>query len=192
MAAELELSILLSEKKHAEQVIRDYLGLQLKIFAFFSGAAGAVLALFFSKDAGTGQVDPAVAASIVASAGCLVLLQSMATYGIALGYIHYRQVAIMPRLRELAQMSQHSINAVVEFSRGPAALPVSFATGVLVMAHFLCTASLLGFAAFHTRGSWPSILVVALTSLLLIFTCATEGILLSAMKKVRERQLSGA
>jgi hypothetical protein len=191
MASEMprsdEISILLSEKQHADRAIGDYLELQLKIFALLSGAGGAALGLFFTRSADQQTSSIGYAAVLSAIGGCLVVLQSIATYGIAVAYIHYKQVAIMPRLRELSGMGADTINTENEFRQGPASLPVSFATAVLAFVHLAGTLFLLIFAKSHISPSAAKTWTLTLAALLLLTTCAAEGLLLSAMNKAGRR-----
>jgi hypothetical protein len=183
-APEDELNVLLSEKQHADRAIGDYLELQLKIFALLSGGGAAVLGLFFAKSADQ-STDSALgyAAALSAIGGCLIVLQSVATYGIALGYIHYKQVAIMPRLRSICGMDTDSINTVAEFRKGPAVLPVSFATAILAVIHFTGTVCLLVFAQSRMAPCSTRYWTLGLAIAVLLTTCIAEGFLLRAMNK---------
>ena len=100
--AEAELQVLLSEKEHADKQISSYLELQLKLLAFLLGAGSAALGFVFAK--GEKILEPreiAIVILVTCVAGCVVMLQSVVTYGIALGYIHYKKSTLVPRLNVL-------------------------------------------------------------------------------------------
>ena len=182
---EVELQILLSEKEHADKQIGSYLELQLKLLAFLLGAGSAGLGFVFAR--GDQLLKPAEIAIVIlvaCAAGCVVMLQSIVTYGIALGYIYYKKSILGPRLVTLFRLPASPLLAVRSFTESPARLPVFLASAFLTAVHAIATAALLVYAAgiaFMTKATYW--MFVACWALLAV-TIMCEVLLAGSMKKV--------
>jgi hypothetical protein len=180
---EIELQILLSEKEHANHQISSYIELQLKLVAFLFGTSSAALGFVLAKK--DNALDPremAIAILVACVAGCVVMLQSIITYGIALGSIYYKKSILGPRLGELAGLIESPLLAVRAFTRSPARAPVFLATALLTILHFIGTASLLVYAAC-LAPAWRWSFVAGCWALLAL-TATIEALLALAMKRV--------
>src|SRR6185295_6769344 len=101
---EMEFQLLLGEVEHANQQIGGYMDLQVKILGSLFSALGVGLGLLFAVGKTVSSVATAkvlVALSLVASFG---VIQSSISYGIALGYMHYKTFILAPKLRELLKL----------------------------------------------------------------------------------------
>jgi hypothetical protein len=186
---ETAIKLLLSEKEHADRQIAGYLELQLKLLAFLFGAGGAVLGLAFAKlsDRPT-HSELGYIAAFLSIAASVVSLQSVITYGIALGYIRYKQHDVMPTLRSLCGLEPNTLNAVSAFTSGPAGTPVFFATVALSALHLAASVGLLLLAVAMINRSSAKTATVTLAILALIAALVGDLLLGSAMKRVGDGQ----
>lgn len=184
-AKEVEISVLMSEKQHADSQIASFSELQVKLLAFLFGAASAGLGFVLAK--GDKAIEPAqvpMVILLVCVAGCVVMIQAALSYGVALGYIHYKKQVLGPRLQELAAMSAPPRLSADYFRLNPARYPVVLATGALWAFHVLATAGLLLYAAHLASSSSAMFLMLACSWILLAATIAIEVPLALAMKAV--------
>jgi hypothetical protein len=183
--AETELQVLLSEKEHADRQIASYTELQLKLLAFLFGVGSVVLGLIFATGDKKLPEGSAPVVIIVASiAGCIVMLQSVLTYGIALGYIHYKKAMLAPRLVELAQLPTMPPLTVQSYRSSPARLPVFLASALLAVLHLVGTSGLLVYAASQSCPTTAMVFIFSATWALLVITAGLEVLLALAMKAV--------
>jgi hypothetical protein len=183
--SEVEIQVLLSEKDHADRQIAAYSELQLKLLTFLFAAASAALGFVLAK--GKDAIDPAqvpVVLVVVSVAGCVVMLQSVVTYGIALGYIHYKKAVLAPRLQSLAGMPAPPPLTVGSFATSPARYPVFFASAILGALHFVVTIALLAYAGHLWTLSASRTAVLMGSWALLGATLVIEIRLAIAMKTV--------
>jgi hypothetical protein len=172
-ATEIELQILLSEKEHANHQISSYVELQLKLVAFFFGAGSAALGFLLTK--GAEALTPEEKATVIlvgCVAGCIVMLQSVITYGIVLGSIHYKKAIPGPRLGILANLPGSPLLAVKSFTSSPARIPVFFAAALLNLLHMVGTASLLVWVEdqapnWALAGCWGLVVLTVIIELLM-------------------------
>lgn len=179
---EAELQVLLSEKEHADKQIGSYLELQLKLLAFLLGAGSAGLGFVFARgDQFLKPPEAAIVIIVICIAGCVLMLQSVVTYGVALGYIYYKKSILGPRLAELLQLPASPLLSVKSFGESPARFPVFLASSLLAIIHAVATTALLIYAArTATAPPW----VFTGCWILLAVTIATEALLAYSMKKV--------
>ena len=181
----IELQILLSEKDHSDRLIAGYSELQLKLLAFLFAAASATVGLVFATgESVLGPRERAVAILIASIVGCVVALQSVVTYGLTLGHIHYKKDVLGPRLGALASLASTPLKAVEAFAKSGAREPVLLAAAALVGAHLCATTALLLYAATLVGRSAPMIAAFGGAWLLLALTAFAEALLGRAMKRV--------
>ncbi len=184
-STEVELQILLSEKDHSDRLVSGYSELQLKLLAFLFAAASATAGLVFATgERVLGPRETAIAILVASVVGCAVLLQSVVTYGLTLGHIHYKKHVLGPRLAQLASRTTSPLQAVEAFATSGAQLPVFIAAAALVGAHLCVTATLLLYAATLASRSAPMVAAFGGAWLLLALTAFAEALLGRAMRTV--------
>lgn len=182
---EAEFQVLMSEKEHADKQISSYLELQLKLLAFLLGTGSAVLGFVFAKgDKSLKPPEIAVIILVACFAGCVLMLQSVVTYGIALGYIHYKKATLAPRLRDLFLLGHEPALSVKSFGDSPARYPVFMASGALALVHALATSALLTYASYLVSAKRVIVASFVACWVLLIITLAIEVALARAMREV--------
>ena len=168
--------LLMTEKKLADDQVARYLDLSLKVFAFF-GVAITIMGWLYS-DKGIGwtrehSVGAGVICVAVALLGCGVILEGVFTYGIALGYIQYKNQALNQAFVDVANITrQYPFNAVREWWNGAARKPVMLATAGIYVLHALASVALIGISVFWFLQS-PNRCLVWLSAAAALFVLYT-------------------
>lgn len=182
---EAELQVLLSEKENADKQIGSYFELQLKLLTFVLGVGSAGLGFVFARgDKLLKPTEVAIVIIVICIAGCVTMLQCIVTYGVALGYIYYRQTILGPRLAELFHLPSSPLLATRSFDESPARFPVFLASLALAIIHALATVALLICAARIAFLTTTTVLVLSACWVLFAVTIAIEALLAYSIKKV--------
>lgn len=115
------------------------------------------------------------------------MLQSVVTYGIALGYIHYKKTVLAPRIAALGGLSAAPELAVASFAKNPTRHPVFFASAALGLVHLIATGGQLFYAAMKVERPLGMVWAFVGGWALLLVTVVIELLLAAAMKRVGAR-----
>ncbi|MGH9423998.1 MAG: hypothetical protein ACRD3J_28745, partial [Thermoanaerobaculia bacterium] len=122
--------------------------------------------------------------------GCAIILEGVATYGIVLGYIQYKNEVLNRAFVRVAGItSQYPFNAVEKWWKGDVRKPVLRATLLLFVCHALGSVALLIIASVQFEGCRIYLVGTLLVGVLFIFTLHTEYELKLAIDRVFQATL---
>jgi hypothetical protein len=192
---EKTFDVLMSEKTLADSQIGGAMDLNLKVLGYF-GACLVLLGWWFSEKGGLSSYkagDPlpltfGVTCILLVLVSSAVVLQAVATYGVALGYIHYKDQVLGPALRDLLALKNSPLQAVACWRQGPARWPVFMASTLLLFAQAGTNVILLTFArdSFGTAPGFRLSLIGAW--IFQIATWLTQAMLILGMSRVFTQQ----
>lgn len=138
-ATDRTFDLLMSEKEHADKQIDTYMDLQIKLLGIVLAALAAAAGWIF------GQKNPPEPQGAELSAVYLVgstilsmtLLQTNISYGIALGYMHYKNTTLAAQFATLTAERTVRLVAVAAWSASPARKPVVFSAAFIAAATLL-------------------------------------------------------
>lgn len=166
--------LLLTEKALADAQISQAMESNLKVLGFF-GAAAVLLGWLYSDKGLALQASHSALVGIICDAvvivGCCIILQGIATYGVVLGYIQYKNRALNQAFVAVAGITtQYPFRAVEQWWTSEARKPVLLATGMLFVCHAGLSAGLLiiswdSFAqhAIYRLVTWAATAVLSVT-----------------------------
>ena len=183
---EFEFQILVKELEHADKQISSYMDLQMKILGVVFTLLAASLGILFSTKTGQTltQENVSVVLGVISLLSSFGFLQTVINYGIALGYMYYKQCNIAPRLQRQIGLSDTPLQAITAFQQSPARLPVMIAMSVMSVCIFTLNAGILYYAWCNATGHILIKGFIIFAAVILLLTVLCQAFIGMAMKKI--------
>lgn len=181
----------MSEKEHADQLIRAHNEFQAKVLPVIFTALTAVAAWLLTRKNDQAALDPSLVLLILTGIACFALLQGAYSYGSTLNYIHYKDTELNDAFKKILKAETAPIQVVRSINAAPAQPALRLAALAITLILVGGTAGLLLAATSRIGrgstlfpwlvGTWIFFAVAVLSNLLLV----------TAMRRMQKRNAAG-
>jgi hypothetical protein len=182
--------LLMSEKEFADSQVGAFFEIHIKVLTFLGAAIVLLGWLYSDKDRSAGDQALSMLALIVAIIGCSVILQGIAVYGTALGYLEYKVTTLADGFARVVPLDEPPYPAFWRWRSSRVQLPVLVSAVALFAMHAGITAVLLVVAWSSGPVSWLFKLGWFAASTYLGVTVTAEILIFRAVRLVMRRSTS--
>lgn len=180
----------MSEKEFADSQVGAFFEIHIKVLTFLGAAIVLLGWLYSDKDRSAGDQALSTLALVVAIIGCSVILQGIAVYGTALGYLEYKVTTLADGFARVVPLEEPPCPAFWRWRSSRVQLPVLVSSVALFAMHAGITAVLLIVAWSSGPVSWLFKLAWFAASTYLGVTVIAEILIFRAVRLVMRRSTS--